>query len=83
MRTGTRSSESEEQRDETKGKVGQVQVEARLTNSIDGLLRYAASIRRDFYRAIRTLREIQRERCEGSPDCGAGRGRHAQEVRSE
>jgi hypothetical protein len=70
VRTGTRNSEQEERLEETKNKAGQVQIEARLTNSIESLLRYTASIKRDLYRAIRALRDIQRERVEGSADSG-------------
>ena len=54
-----------------KNTAGQVHIEARLTNSIDSLLRYTASIKRDFYRAIRALHEMQRERVERSADSGA------------
>jgi len=66
VRTDTRNSQKEEGHDETKNRAGQVHIEARLTNSIDSLLRYTASIKRDLYRAIRALRDIQRERLEGS-----------------
>jgi hypothetical protein len=70
IRTASKNSEKEELREETKNKAGQVQIEARLTNSIDGLLRYGASIKRDLYRAIQTLRDIQRERLQGAADGG-------------
>lgn len=44
------------------GKAGHTYVEARLQTSIETILRYKAALKRDLYRAIRTLREIQRER---------------------
>jgi hypothetical protein len=47
-------------------KSGHTQIEARLTTSPDSILRYQAAIKRDFYRAIDTLRAIQRERREES-----------------
>jgi hypothetical protein len=68
VRTGTRNSRKEEAREETKNAAGQVHIEARLTTSIESLLRYTASTKRDFYKAIRALRDIQRERLEGSAD---------------
>jgi hypothetical protein len=47
-------------------KSGHTQIEARLTTSQDSILRYQAAIKRDLYRAIDTLRAIQRERREES-----------------
>jgi hypothetical protein len=68
VRTGTRNSEIREWReDETKNNAGAVQIEARLTNSIETVLRYSNSIRRDLYRAIATLRGLQRERHDALP----------------
>jgi hypothetical protein len=68
VRTGTRNSRKDERRQETENTAGQIQIEARLTNSIDSLLRYSASIKRDLYRAIWALRDIQRERIGSSSD---------------
>jgi hypothetical protein len=45
-------------------KTGRTQVEARLTASQDCILRYQGAIKRDLYRALAALREIQRERRE-------------------
>jgi hypothetical protein len=64
VRTGTRNSEEEDQEisNDRRGKVGHVQIEARLNTSLDTMLRYRAAISRDLYRALGELRSIQRER---------------------
>jgi hypothetical protein len=63
VRTGMRSrGDDESLLDEKKEKAGHVVVEARLTSSLETLLRYGASIRRDFYKALAILRELQDER---------------------
>jgi hypothetical protein len=66
VRTGTRNSEQEDEASpknrDRKGKVGHVQIEARLNTSLDTILRYRAAINRDLYRAIAELRSRQRER---------------------
>jgi len=66
VRTGTRNSEEEDQEigNDRRGKVGHVQIEARLNTSLDTMLRYQAAINRDLYRALGELRSIQRERRE-------------------
>jgi hypothetical protein len=66
VRTGTRNSEEEEQEisKDRRGKVGHVQIEARLNTSLDTMLRYQAAINRDLYRALGELRSMQRERRE-------------------
>jgi hypothetical protein len=63
VRTGTRNSEeeNEEIRKERRGKVGHVQIEARLNTSLDTIHRYQASINRDLYRALAEIRSMQRE----------------------
>ncbi len=64
VRTGTRNSEQEEasgSMDRT-DKSGHVQIEAKLNTSMDSILRYEAALKRDLYRAIRTLRDIQQQR---------------------
>jgi len=61
VRTGTRNSEQESgssSRDKN-GKVGHVQIEAKLNTSLDTILRYQSALKRDFYRAIATLRALQ------------------------
>ena len=67
VRTGTRNSEQEDEGSpkdrERKGKIGHVQIEARLNTSLDTILRYRAATNRDLYRAIAELRSRQRERC--------------------
>jgi hypothetical protein len=37
-------------------------IEAKLTSSLDTILRYQSAIKRDLYRALAELREIRRER---------------------
>jgi len=66
VRTGTRKSEHEEKDSlgDGRGKIGHVQIEARLNTSLDTILRYQAAKRRDWYRAINELRSLQRERRE-------------------
>ncbi len=66
VRTGTRNSEEEGEGidEERRGKVGHVQIEAKLNTSLGTLLRYHVTIRRDLYDALRELRSIQRERRE-------------------
>jgi hypothetical protein len=44
------------------GKSGQVQIEAKLNTSLDSILRYETALKKDLYRALRTLGEIQRQR---------------------
>ena len=64
VQTGSTSSEQEQMHggEDSTAKSGKVQIEARLNTSIDSILRYSAAIKRDLYRAIGTLRDIQRER---------------------
>jgi hypothetical protein len=64
VRTGNSSSEQEQMfgGEDSTTKTGNVQIEARLNTSIDSVLRYAAAIKRDLYRAVGTLRDMQRER---------------------
>jgi hypothetical protein len=59
VRNGTR-----ECRGEQTDKTGHSFLEARMGSSLDLILRYGAGIRRDFYRALATLRDLQRERLE-------------------
>jgi len=70
VRTGTRNSEQDESfAGDTKDKAGHVQIEAKLTTSLDTILRYQAALKRDLYRAIAALRAIQAQRC-GENDAG-------------
>jgi hypothetical protein len=64
VRTGTRKSEQEQSRDmqDKTDKTGQVHIEAKLHNSMESVLRYETSLKRDLYRVIAVLRDIQRER---------------------
>jgi hypothetical protein len=63
IRSGTTNSDQEkESSGDRNSKAGNVQIEAKLTNSLDTILRYQAAIKRDFYRAITALRDIQRDR---------------------
>jgi hypothetical protein len=63
VRTGTRNSELEKEGvlKDQKGKIGHVQIEARLNTSLDTILRYHAANDRDLYRALEELRSVQRE----------------------
>jgi hypothetical protein len=65
VRTGTRNFEQDERTglglDKT-GKSGQVQIEARLTTSLDSILRCEAALKRDLFRGLKTLGEIQQQR---------------------
>lgn len=67
VRTGTTSSEQEEEEGarESSDKTGHtdhVQIVAKMNTSMETVLRYHAHLKRDFYRAITTLRDIQCER---------------------
>jgi hypothetical protein len=53
-------------RDDRKSNTGRVEIEARLTTSLESASRYQASIKRDLYRVLSALREIQRDRKGGS-----------------
>ena len=65
VRTGTRSCEEEESlSDEPIVKTGNTVIEAKMGNSLDLILRYGAAIRRDYYRALAALLQLQRERFE-------------------
>jgi hypothetical protein len=67
VRTATIASEGPEKLSlHPESKSGHVQLEAKLCSSLDTVLRYQATIRRDLYRALSALREIRRERREGS-----------------
>src|ERR1017187_1851436 len=66
VRTGSRNFKNFEQdqpmmMDKT-GKSGQVQIEAKLNTSLDSILRYETALKKDLYRDLRTLGEIQRQR---------------------
>jgi hypothetical protein len=77
IRTESASSEQEEEADfrdrERIGKSKQLQVVAQLGSSLDTVLRYETSIKRDLYRAIGTLREMRRECLAKSSSVGAAR----------
>ena len=64
VRTGSRNREEETVIGEKIDKTGHVIVEAKMSSSLDTLLRYGASIRRDFYKALEVLRQLQQERLE-------------------
>jgi hypothetical protein len=68
VRTGTRNSEqeSESSSGDKNGKIGHVQIEAKLHTSVETILRYQAALKRDFYRAIAALRAGQQQRRDGS-----------------
>ena len=68
VRTGSKNFEREESRSGMPDKLGKtdktgdVQIEVKLNTSMDSILRYQAALKRDLYRAIRTLGEIQQQR---------------------
>jgi hypothetical protein len=64
IRTGAKNSEQENENfsGEIRGKVGNVQLEAKLTSSMLTVLRYQSALKRDLYRAIATLRNIKEQR---------------------
>ena len=64
IRSGTRNVEQEDTLSEpdTKATSGQVLIEARLKPSLEATVRYQANLKKDFYRAITMLRDLQREK---------------------
>lgn len=66
VRTGTRNAETDETLGQHSKATGHVQIEAKLTTSLDAVLRYQAAIRRDLYRAIAALRHMRHDREEGT-----------------
>ena len=64
VRTGTRNFEQDKllRGMDKNWKSGQVQIEAKLNTSLDSILRYEAALKKDLYRAVRTLGEIQQQR---------------------
>jgi hypothetical protein len=66
VRRGTTDSEQEKENfGDRNSKVGHLQIEARMTTSLDSILRYQAAIKRDFYRAFAALRDMRRDRDQG------------------
>ncbi len=65
IRTGTRNSAEEETLvGETSDTAGTVVIAAKLTSPLETILRYQAAIKRDYYRSLGVLREVQRDRME-------------------
>ena len=63
IRSGTTNSEQEKEKSGDQNcKAGHVQIEAKLTASLDTVLRYQAAIKRDLYRALAALRDMRRDR---------------------
>jgi hypothetical protein len=60
VRSGT--IDSEKRSGDRNSKAGKVQIEARMTTSLDTILRYQAAIKRDLYRALTALRDMRRDR---------------------
>lgn len=56
---GTQSSRSDQSQ-----KVGHLEIQAVMGSSLDTMTRYRSALKRDFYRAIETLRAVQAERHE-------------------
>jgi hypothetical protein len=64
VRSGSRSSTEDETLPDEARKTGHIILETKMTSSLETILRYGAAIRRDFYRALVALRELQRDRLE-------------------
>jgi hypothetical protein len=65
VRSGSRSSADEETLlDDARAKTGHLILETKSVSALETILRYGAAIRRDFYRALTALRELQQERLE-------------------
>jgi hypothetical protein len=65
VRTGSRGpNENAILLDEEKLKTGHLVLEAKLTTTLQTILRYGAAIRRDLYRALAALQQLQRARLE-------------------
>jgi hypothetical protein len=64
VHTGTTSSEQEENEkgSEKNGKSDRMQVVAKLHTSMENILRYQTNLKRDLYRGIATLRDLQAAR---------------------
>lgn len=62
VQNGTRGIERQQTNTSRDTTADQVQIEARLTSSLDTTLRYQAAIKRDLYKALATLHEIQKQR---------------------
>jgi hypothetical protein len=62
VRSDTMNSEQEDHRSsgDREVKSGRVQIEAKLTTSLETILRYQSAIKQDLYRAIAALREMRR-----------------------
>jgi hypothetical protein len=66
VRCEKRNREEEFESDgDRKTNAGQVYLEAKLTTSLDSILHYQGALKRDLYRALAALRDLQRERKEG------------------
>ncbi len=62
VRRGTTDSEQEkEDSGDRNSKAGHVQIEAKMTTSLDAVLRYQAAIKRDLYRAVAAARYTARQ----------------------
>ena len=61
-----RNNNSDAEQEKTMGgrnsEAGHLQIEAKLTSSLDTILRYQAAIKRDLYRALEALRALKRDR---------------------
>ncbi len=66
VRAGNRTSEGGDgfSLNEVNSKAGQLIVDAKMTRTVDLVLRYTAAVKRDYYRALGKLQELQRERFE-------------------
>jgi hypothetical protein len=66
VQTASRTCEEEEGlgTEDVSKKAGEVLVHAKMTRTVGLILRYSAAVKRDYYRALGKLRELQRERYE-------------------
>jgi hypothetical protein len=62
----TDSTSEKEVENERESKTGRLAFEAKLTSSMDTILRYQAALKRDLYKAIHVLAELQATRTEAS-----------------
>jgi hypothetical protein len=66
IRSGTKNVENDTSFSNANTKGGHLQVEAKLSSSLDAVLRYQAAIKRDLYRAIAVLRDMRDNKQGGS-----------------
>jgi hypothetical protein len=66
IRSGTNNVENDSSLSSANTKGGHLQIEAKLSSSLDAVLRYQAAIKRDLYRAIAVLRDMRDNKQRGA-----------------